>query len=242
MFNLVKDSVNDVLRTVGYRVVSAPKDKACGFNFSEDIRKLVVDEAPICFDIGANKGQTINLFKKAFKSPVIHSFEPSKDSFEALKSNDYGSQVSLYNFAMGSQNIDQEFINYEDPLLSSFLPLDQNLKNDFRTTKVKNTELVSVKTIDWFVSQNGISKIDMLKIDTQGYDFEVLKGATKTLESGSINHIFVELNFIKMYKNQGSAYLIAEFLAEHNMHLVDYYEKVRPSCTLGWCTALFKKG
>ncbi len=92
MFNLVKDSVSDVLRTVGYRVVSVPKDKPCGFNFSEDIRRLVVDEASVC--------------------------------------NEYGTPVSLHNFAMGSQNTDQEFINYEDPLLSSFLPLDQNPNNN----------------------------------------------------------------------------------------------------------------
>jgi len=191
--------------------------------------------------VGANEGQTIELFRGIFENPRIYAFEPSSQAFRKLLSQGHGPQVSLHNFALGQRNGEEEFINYENSCLSSFLPLDANKDNPFRALKVKNKEAVDVRTIDWFARENQITKIDLLKIDTQGYDLQVLKGAGDSFQNGLIDNVFIELNFVKLYEDQSGPNQITDFLAERNIHLVDYYEKVRQNHRLAWCTALYSK-
>jgi len=93
--------------------------------------------------------------------------------------------------------------------------------------------------VDDFVKENDISSIDLLKIDTQGFDLEVLNGAKASLESGMIKNVLVEINFISMYEKQGSAGDVIRELESVGFVLVDFYEKVRQDKVLAWCTALF---
>ena len=237
----IADAVKSVLNRFDYRIVHSDRSEATGFDFAHDIRLLVQRDSPACFDVGANEGQSIDIIRKIFKDPRIYAFEPSRESFRKLQSKCYGSEALLHNFAFGSQNSREEFVNYEDSCLSSFLPLDDALENRFRDVKVKQRETVDVRTIDWFVQQNRIDRIDLLKIDTQGYDLQVLRGAKESLKRGLIDNVLVELNFVKIYQNQSDAHQIWEFLSENDIHLVDYYEKVRQNHTLGWCDALFTK-
>ena len=58
---------------------------------------------------------------------------------------------------------------------------------------------------------------------------------------GMISHVLVELNFVKLYRDQGSAAEIADALNQHGLYLVDYYEKVRRDSTIVWCTGLFSR-
>jgi hypothetical protein len=115
------------------------------------------------------------------------------------------------------------------------------LHNRFRGVPIKSKEVVGVRTMDSFVDENEIENIDLLKIDTQGFDLKVLQGGAETLKRGIVNSVLVELNFVRMYENQSDAHLIASLLGDYNIHLVDYYEKVRENHTIAWCTALFTK-
>jgi|ERR1051326_8311469 FkbM family methyltransferase len=237
----LKDAVKRILRAQDYRIVYAPKGPIAGFNLIDDLRQIIDCPNPVCFDIGANEGQTIELFEETFKAPRIYSFEPAKDTFAKLKARKFRSQVIPNNFAFGSESGQLTFNNYEDSCLSSFLELEKGADNRFRSVHIKSKEVVEVRTIDSFVQQNQIEKIDLLKIDTQGFDLKVLQGAVETLKSGMIDSVLVELNFVRMYENQSGAHLIVSLLAQHNIHLVDYYEKFRQNHTLAWCSALFTK-
>ena len=53
-------------------------------NFYEVIKKVVTKKKPIVFDIGANKGQSIDGFRKLYPECFIHAFEPSKLEFDQL--------------------------------------------------------------------------------------------------------------------------------------------------------------
>ena len=239
MTSIIKNTVQRILQTLDYRVAYAPSGQIAGLSFHEDIKVLVHGVSPVCFDIGANEGQTIKVFKEVFKDCTIHAFEPSTESFKRLQEQKFGSKITLHKFALGQKNSQEEFYNLEDSCLSSFLPLDRNQRNRFRDTKVLNKELVEVRTVDWFVQQNNIKKIDILKTDTQGFDLEVLKGATESFKNGIIRNVFVELNFVKLYQGQSDASQIVDFLAERNTHLVDYYDKRREAFVLEWCNALY---
>ena len=212
-----------------------------GFNLFNDLRQIIDKDSPVCLDVGANVGQTIESLLKVFSKPVIHAFEPSTKTFQILQSKKYGSRVFLHNMALGKERERRQFFNYNSSELSSFLPLDTDKENRFREDGLASKEIVEVDTVDRFLQQNNIAKIDLLKTDTQGFDLEVLLGAKDALQNGCIRNILVELNFVKLYVGQSSAEDIIYLLKQNNFVLIDYYEKVRQDKKLAWCTAFFNR-
>jgi len=143
--------------------------------------------------------------------------------------------VFLYDYALGAKRQERQFINYEDSCLSSFLPLDPSYDESSESSR----ELVKVETVDHFVSEQSIDSVDLLKVDTQGFDLEVLLGAERALQSGLVRNVLIELNFVKMYEGQASSADIISTLGKSGLFLLDYYEKVRRGHTLAWCNGLF---
>jgi FkbM family methyltransferase len=240
--NMVRMAIQKFLRRFDYQLRYAPRGRVNGLNFRDDARLLIRSQSPVCFDIGANEGQTIELFKIVFDQPKIHAFEPGLAAFDKIRSRfEKDPNVSLYRTAMGSESAMRDLITYDDSRLSSFLPIDKSMENRFRDLRPARSEKVKILTVDSFVQENRIERIDILKIDTQGFDLEVLKGAAGSLEKGIIQYVFLELNFVKMYSGQGKPSDITDFLASYNLYLIDFYEKVRQDSTIAWCSALYGK-
>jgi hypothetical protein len=91
------------------------------------------------------------------------------------------------------------------------------------------------------VAEAGLTVVDVLKIDTQGTDLNVLRGASAALQSGTVRHVMVEINFVRMYDGQNEALDVVHYLRGRDLHLVDFYEKVYQANTLAWCSALFSR-
>jgi len=193
----------------------------------------------MCMDVGANRGQTITALRRSFKSPVIHAFEPSSKQCDILKTSYTSQNVFIHKCAFGREQQHRPFFNYNNSCLSSFLQLDPHSENRFRATGIDSEELVQVKTVDQFVHESRIERVDLLKSDTQGSDLDVLLGASTSLSTGIVKAVMCELNFIRMYEGQGRPDEIITYLNEHGFFVVDYYEKERQNNTLAWCTALF---
>jgi len=240
----VKSIINQVLRPLGLHILRTPIQRVSGVDLFWDIRNLITLDHPVCMDVGANQGQTIESLLKVFRDPKIYSFEPSLDSFEVLRYKYlYKDNIKLYNLALGSSVGLKDLLQYEDSCLNSFLPLNINRKdNIFYYVSQVGREAATVETVDNWLEQSNLQHIDLLKIDTQGYDLEVLKGAAQSLRKGLITCISIEINFIKMYENQAHYQDIISFLESYNMFLVDFYEKVRIGNCIAWCTALFTVG
>lgn len=230
-----------ILGKYDLRVYSIPKTNLTGFEFWNDLKLIVRKDDPVCLDVGANTGQTIRELRRWFSSPKIFAFEPATDTFASLSKNFLASEVQLYPYALGEGLGREEFINYENSTLSSFLELSANQSNRFRNSKIGSREIVEVRTVDWFVTQEDLAVIDLLKIDTQGCDLEVLRGAENSLARGIIGTIMLELNFIEMYHGQGAVHEIEGFLARFGYHLVDYYGKARIGHTISWCNGVYCK-
>ena len=239
LLTVMKPIVKSLLRKYDLRIYNIPKTKLTGFEFWNDLKLIVGKDDPVCLDVGANRGQTITELERLFLAPRIFAFEPSTVSFARLSEEFRRPNIQLYRYGLGSALEQREFINYESSTLSSFLELSSNGGNRFRNVQVSNREIVEVKTVDWFVSQEQLQVVDLLKIDTQGYDLEVLKGAAGSLASGIIKTVLLELNFIEMYEKQGSVHEIEDFLANFNYHLVDYYGKSRLGNTIAWCNGIY---
>jgi FkbM family methyltransferase len=237
--NPIKETVKRLVGYSNYRVVHSPRGSIRGISLRDDINVLVKTEHPLCFDVGANRGQTIDLLNKFFRQPEIYAFEPSSESFPVLTGRRYGPSVRVFKMALGATCATNEFVNYEDSTLSSLLTIESEQESQLRHVGVKCKESVEVRTIDSFMAEHRINQIDVLKIDAQGYDLEVLKGAQESLSRGAVRNVLVELNFVALYENQADPDQIAGFLARHGMPLVDYYDKVRTGHSLAWCNALF---
>ena len=71
------------------------------FTKAEIIKRNINRENPICFDIGAYQGQSVEFLRRVFKEPLIHSFEPSPKNYEVLKSKKYKNN-RCYNLAVSN--------------------------------------------------------------------------------------------------------------------------------------------
>ena len=116
---------------------------------------------------------------------------------------------------------------------------DENL---FAQEEVISIESVQVETLDRFCAAQGINQIDLLKIDTQGFELPVLRGGINLFRQAKIGAVLLELNFAPLYEGQSDPLAILHFLREHKMRLVDYYEKERATGRdMSWTTALFMR-
>lgn len=241
MIRYLKQLIKGILGKCNRRLVYVPQGTLSGIHLFEDLKLVIGKEHPVCLDVGAHVGQTIDLLQRSFNKPTIYAFEPSSTMFQIMQSREFGDQVYLYNIALGKDIQKREFTNYKISSLSSLLPLDTHEENRFRDVEIVSKELVEIDTVDNFLKKNRINYVDLLKIDTQGYDLEVLLGAEESLRNGVIRNVIVELNFVRMYKGQSSAKDITYLLTSYNMSLVDYYEKERQDNAIAWCTALFSR-
>lgn len=202
------------------------------------------EKQPVIFDVGANKGQSIDKFKSIWPGSKIHSFEPDKELFGHLSQKVTGQKdITLYEIALGDSNEVLTFHINQKKALNSVLELDQSPENRFSKKKILNSYQVQSKTLDTFINEYGFDQsIDLLKIDVQGFDLNVLKGSEYMLEKGKIKSILIEINFHPMYLNQAKPWEIIEFLARYNISLVGLYEisrSVHHPEQIAWCTALF---
>jgi FkbM family methyltransferase len=168
----------------------------------------------IVFDVGAHYGETIKLFYKKLKLEKIYSFEASPKNFQILYKNIYKYQsdkIEIHNFGIG-EKISKNYINQTLESSSSTInKLNKDskyFKKKMKILNIKNKDTyyhqvpIKILTLDYFIEKNGIKNIDLLKIDTEGYEFNVLKGLSKY--SQNIKLIYFEHHYddmiIKNYK------------------------------------------
>jgi FkbM family methyltransferase len=101
--------------------------------------------------------------------------------------------TELVNLALGSEIADKTMFEYDLSLVNSLFP---NSQFAVRFAKEARQIQVHCTTLDKFCFERGVEHIDVLKIDTQGFDFEVLKGASSMLTRQAIKFIYVEFNDI----------------------------------------------
>ena len=132
----------------------------------------------VMVDVGANIGYyTVLLADKVGKNGKVYAFEPDKTNFEILKKNIKANNlknVVTVNAAVGNKNETKMLYKSEDNLGDHKLYDNfQFSKSNFQKEKVK-----IIKLDDYLKNQ----KIDLIKIDTQGWEPEVINGAKGLIE------------------------------------------------------------
>jgi len=138
-------------------------------------------------DVGANFGYYTCLWCGLNPLNRAIAFEPSKKVFACLKTNIKKNQLSkrviIEQYALGNKGGLHSF-SYESTEQTGWGRIAKNSANG--NTLIKMTKL------DDYCKTHSIKNIDILKIDTQGYDYFVLKGAQKMLKTKQIRKVFFE--------------------------------------------------
>jgi len=201
----------------------------------QDMSRLVTSRTPVLFDVGANFGQTIEKFRQHFEESTVHAFEPSPSTFQTLRERTQGiTRLHLTNAGLGSRPESKTFVENKRPDLSSFLEPGQDCWGAV-------TQRVSVKldTIDEYCERSGVPHIDVLKSDTQGFELEVLRGASRMLERKRIQLVYLEVTFSAMYQGAPGIDELFKFLFEHGFRVVAFYDMHYQNGLLGWTDVLF---
>ena len=164
-------------------------------------------------DVGAHYGETIKILKKNFNIKKIYSFEASPINFNILEKNfpDNLLDVEIYNIALGahsSESYINQTIESSSSTINSINKNSKYLDRKLKVLKIKNEDLVIKKipikiiSLDEFIETKKIQNIDILKIDTEGYEFNILKGIKKNYQI--IKMIYFEHHYddmiLKNYK------------------------------------------
>ena len=161
------------------------------------------DEAPVILDVGAHRGESIERFRKLFPQSTVHAFEPDQDNFEVLshKWAEKG-ETLLNNVGVSGSKGTLTFHRNLKSNTSGFHAVNTEsdwAKNRSARHNVSPEEYtaksydVPVIDLDSYIEEHKLSRINLLKIDTQGHEDEVLAGAQKALEAGVIDVIETEL-------------------------------------------------
>ncbi len=158
----------------------------------ESLTKL--KENPIVFDIGANIGLHSIFIAESNPASKLYSFEPSSSTRKILEYNiqhrNLANQVTILPFAVSDSVGKANFYQTDDNAYSS-------LKDTQRKEVISKVE-VDLITIDAFMIREKLPKIDLIKIDVEGFDTEVIKGGLKTFQE------FKPDIFIEIYKGINS--------------------------------------
>jgi len=150
------------------------------------LKKKLGNKIDIMIDVGANIGESILEFNKNFEIKKIYSIEPDPNSYHEIKKNNF-KNVDVLNFALSdTEGNDKLKIGY----LSSMSTINKINYGSFYT-KVKcfviwminrkfaiykNEIVIKKRRLDNLINELKIDIVDLIKIDTEGHEFNVIKG------------------------------------------------------------------
>lgn len=191
------------------RLGVAPSLEFSTVDFAFDHRTVI--------DVGAGRGQFALFARDRFPEATVYALEPGRNAFATLSQVHTGDAlVRPIRVAVGDQAGGGTLHVTADSDSSSLLPLGQQPRvfpgsDEVRTEEIEIARLDDVLPGDW-------PRPALLKIDVQGAELRVLRGATRTL--GGVDEVLVEVSFRPLYVGQDRADAVVRFLGEHGFRLV----------------------
>ena len=162
------------------------------------------DDVITIFDVGAHVGKNSLYYKSIFKNSNIYSFEPFQNSFEVLRRLNL-TNFRPYNLGLSDKKGTESFSSNKGSPTNSLLSLSLSAKETWGGYEgLSQVERVDCEftTLDDFCDENNVEFIDFLKIDVQGAEFRVLKGAHRALSEKRIGVVQLEVILGDTYTGQ----------------------------------------
>lgn len=200
-FEMIKQFLRRILNRFG--IVAFKRSSRIYIPEDESYRivaKLVECPAPAIIDGGAHLGGATEILETLLPDATFYCFEPDPTLVQILENKFTDNpQVRVVQAALGDIAGKAKFnINASRPT-NSLLPSSESLQPDLKQLcqLVEQVE-VGIITIDEYCRDNSIERIDVIKLDLQGYDYRALKGAAAMLENAKV--VLVEVLFKEIYK------------------------------------------
>ena len=185
----------------------------------QQLVRRTVEEGMKVFDVGAHVGKYTKLFSLLVGDKGrVYSFEPTKESFKKLTSavRQFNcGNVTLLNKAVYSQNCNvvlHEFPEEFSAWNSLGLPQMKNPHDPKSLVPIKRSVEVEALALDSFCQQHNINKIDYLKLDVEGSEFQAFIGASNLLENKAIRYLQFEISEKMLQGLNTKAKFIFDFL------------------------------
>ena len=205
------------------------------------LKALIGKESPLIFDVGANNGSSIHDFKAWWPKSNIHCFEPQKECYQdlvdAAEAYKTLGSVRINSFAVGNIPCKNAIFFSHDinSGISGFNKINIDSKDSINLKELGETggdakeayagtlnhdrKVEVIRLDDYVESIDPSLHIDFLKIDTQGFEPEVLDGLGDKL--ANVDVVLTELMFYDFYERSLSFSDIEKFLLKYNFTLYD---------------------
>lgn len=199
-----KNFLGKVLFSLSQSLSHALNNKISDSNLNGEYRflkNLNHSDIHIVFDVGANRGNWTRKFREFNLNAQINAFEPVPETFEKLKLNTKALSHVKTNLAALS--------DCEEILDFNFYPDKSSWSSAFNHDSNNRSINLKVNCIqgDKYCLENNIQQIDLLKIDTEGFESKVLAGFKKMFENGQIKIVQFEYGPLALE----SRFLLADF-------------------------------
>ena len=175
--------------TISIRSLAKKALKIDSWNSDDDQARLVAG-AQVVFDVGANVGESAKTYRRLYPHADIWSFEPFPNTYEHLCRSLVDEKFHPVALALSDQISKAELNIGAVSITNSLLR---------RETDTGEAIEIQTDTLDHFCSERGISNIDILKVDVEGAEDRVFRGAKDMLSRRAIRSVFVEVYFRPVY-------------------------------------------
>lgn len=241
MSGLIRKAVSAAFRRVGYRI-SRIDPPGWGVDpFHDQVGLLVEAPVSVVLEVGANTGDVVARYRALFPAAAIHAFEPFPDVHRQLADRFAADpQVHAHQRAVTDSAGTRRFYVNDLAVTNSLLPIDPATADwHVGSGRPERTIEVPAVTLDQFCAVEGLTRIDLLKMDIQGGEAMALEGAAGLLARKAIRVIYLEVLFAPLYAGQGSFFDVAAILHRHGYTLFGLYNLVQGNRGLAWADAIF---
>lgn len=148
----------------------------------------------VMFDIGANAGFYTQNLSSSFSKAKIYSFEPNPHTCLILNRKFRGNEnIFVNNFALGAERTRSKLFFYDSDKTTGHASINKKVFEFHKRTDLDSSE-INIDTVDEYCCTQNIDRIDFMKIDTEGFEYNVLSGAKEMIKTGKISFIQFEFN------------------------------------------------
>lgn len=171
-------------------------------------------QSDLLLDVGANRGQFSLVARLEHPEWRIHAFEPQPGEAAVYRQIFQGdARITLHEVALGDQPGEADLHLSRRRDSSSLLPIGELQAKLFPSTEEVGTHRVKVLTLDSLRRHWPDARRILLKLDVQGFELGVLRGAVETLRQSA--YVYAECSEVPLYTGQALYPEVAAFLGSH---------------------------
>ncbi|PKV11748.1 FkbM family methyltransferase [Xanthomonas prunicola] len=205
--------------------------------------QLLATQMPVILDVGAHRGESIHYFTSIYPDCQLYSFEPDPLNFAELQkvAAQFGSTAVCV--ALGEKEEVSHYYRQDISHLGGLLPIDPASNDSLGYARKASNEAIAVNktTLDCACAGLGITHVNILKIDVQGFERHVLEGAAKILQDTDC--AVIEIGLYDFYGKTSSFVDVVNLMQASGFSLWDIAKvsKNPKSLRTDWIEVVYRK-